>query len=448
MNEPLAASTLVTLTPLRAGLRAQDDNTVDVLLRVQAPDAPPGQVGERPPLAIALVIDRSGSMKGTPIAEAKRCAEYVVSRLRPSDAVSLVQFDDEVQLLWPAQALGEVPAEGLRQAIAGIEVDGCTNLFGGWREGAESLGRASQKGLARVLILSDGQANRGLNDPEAIAAHCATWAAQGITTSTYGLGRNFNEDLMVAMARAGQGNHYYGDTADDLMEPFVQELDLLGSLCLRDLRITASAADRIDVQMLNDLPAVEEGWRLPDLAWGAEAWALFRLTVPENILPTAGNLFPLLRISVQGRTADDEVMTLERAGLSLPVLPPQVFDRLTEDERVARRRLELAAAAALTRMRKAAAQEDWNQVDELLDQATREFAGNAWVASMLEAMRAIADSRSRERMMKESLYSSSRLTTRLVAKEEMDAILSQFEATHLPTYLRRKASQGKANKPR
>jgi Ca-activated chloride channel family protein len=94
--------------------------------------------------------------------------------------------------------------------------------------------------LKRVILLSDGQANEGLTDAAAIAAQCAEWAARGVTTSTYGLGNSFNEELMVAMARAGGGNHYYGDTAEDLMDPFQQELELLGNLCLRDLRLSAA----------------------------------------------------------------------------------------------------------------------------------------------------------------------------------------------------------------
>jgi Ca-activated chloride channel family protein len=89
-----------------------------VLVRIQAPDAPSGHTAVRPPQALALVIDRSGSMEGRPLAEARRCAEYVVGKLRPTDAVSLVQFDNRVQRLWPAVPLGD--GAPLRAAIAGI----------------------------------------------------------------------------------------------------------------------------------------------------------------------------------------------------------------------------------------------------------------------------------------------------------------------------------------
>ena len=93
---------------------------------------------------MALVIDRSGSMSGRPREEAKRCAEHVLGKLRPTDAVALVKFDNRVQRLWPAVPLGDgVPQ---RAAIATIHAGGNTNLHGGWKEGANSLTDLSGRG--------------------------------------------------------------------------------------------------------------------------------------------------------------------------------------------------------------------------------------------------------------------------------------------------------------
>jgi len=443
MDQHLSLASLIVLTPRRGGLLAGQDNTVEVLVRIQAPDAPEGHAAVRPPQAIALVIDRSGSMKGRPLAEARRCAEYVVGRLRPTDAVSLVQFDNRVQRLWPAVPLGD--GAPLRAAIAAIHSGGNTHLHGGWREGADTLVDVTGTGLKRVILLSDGQANEGLTDAAAIAAQCAEWAVRGVTTSTYGLGNGFNEELMVAMARAGGGNHYYGDTAEDLMDPFQQELELLGNLCLRDLRLSTTVPDGFEVQMVNDLPPVAGGWRLPDLAWGAEAWAVLRLKVPAGALPPIGQLLSVLRVSVEGRSLEGEPVTLERAGLALPAMSAVAFDKLTDDELVSRRLVELAAADALSRMRTAAEHGDWAAVDRLLEEASRQFAGNEWVAAVVAAMKEIAESRSRERMMKESMYSASKLRNRLSAKDEDVSFSVASESIERPAYLRRKPSQGKGD---
>jgi Ca-activated chloride channel family protein len=100
----------------------------------------------------------------------------VVGKLRPTDAVSLVQFDNRVQRLWPAVPLGD--GAPLRAAIAGIHAGGNTNLHGGWKEGADALADVAGQGLKRVILLSDGQANEGLTDAAEIAAQCAAWAAR------------------------------------------------------------------------------------------------------------------------------------------------------------------------------------------------------------------------------------------------------------------------------
>lgn len=107
----------------------------------------------------------------------------------------MVQFDNRVQRLWPAVPLGD--GDAVRGAISRIHAGGNANLHGGWLDGASSLGEAAGSGLKRVILLSDGGANEGVVDSDEIAKQCAEWAAKGITTSTYGLGNNFNEDLMV-----------------------------------------------------------------------------------------------------------------------------------------------------------------------------------------------------------------------------------------------------------
>jgi len=387
MNAHLSLSTVVTLSPRRAGLCAGRDNEVDVLLRIQAPDAPEGHAAVRPPQAISLVIDRSGSMHGRPLDEA--------------------------------------------------------HLHGGWHEGVGTLADVRGDGLKRVILLSDGQANEGLTDTRAIAEQCGEWAGKGVTTSTYGLGNNFNEELMVAMARAGGGNHYYGDTAEDLMEPFQQELELLGNLCLRDLRLAVSAPDGVEVRIVNELMQVQGRWRLPDLAWGAEAWVVLRLTVSSGALLPTGRQMSLLRVGVQGLSLEGDQVQLEQCGLALLVLSPPAYDALNEDEVLMRRLVELAAADVLTQMRQAAIQGNWSRVDSLLEEASRQFAGNEWVTAMLTAMQEIARGRQRERMMKESMYSSSKLRSRLVAKDEDGEFCAEAELTEKPAYLRRKPSQGK-----
>lgn len=441
MNKHLSFASRIVLAPRKPALCAGRDNVVDILVRVQAPKAPADEGNERPRQSIAVVIDRSGSMDGRPIIEARRCAEFVASRLRPTDAMSLVQFDNRVDRLLPAVSVGN--GDEIRAAIASMRAGGNTNLHGGWLEGAQTLANVASAGLNRVILLSDGCANAGLTDADSIKAQCAEWAAKGITTSTYGLGAKFNEDLMVAMAQSGGGNHYYGDTAEDLMEPFEQELDLLVNLALRQLELSLPTLHGVTVTVLNDLRRTQDGWRLPDLAWGAEAWALVQVAVAAVDLPAIGSSMAVLEARVSANAMDGESVKLEATRLALPVLPPSKFDALTEDELVRRRAAEVAAGQLLTQMRAAAEAGNWAAVDEMLDLARRQFAGNEWVASILAAMTEVARARSRERLMKEARYSSAKLQSRLASQEETESFMSLSSE---PAFLRRKSLQGKKDR--
>ena len=432
----------ILLTPLRSALIAGHAQRLPVLVRIQAPDAPQEHARQRPPYHLALVIDRSGSMSGEPLFEAKRCAWHMVEQMRPDDRVSLVQFDDGVDVLVPATPVGDRTA--LRRALDGIHEGGSTNLHGGWVAGGRGLlDHVRQAGLSRVILLSDGNANVGVDDPEAIVRHCRQFADQGVSTSTYGLGHSFNEDLMVAMAKGGQGNHYYGETAQDLFEPFAEEFDLLSNLWGRHVHLALGAPAGVRVALLNDYEVEDlRGFpvaRMPELAWGAEAWALVELHVPAA--PEGAEPVYLLQVEVTAVDLDGNPIAFPEAQLKLPVLSAQTWEALVQDPLVAQRQAELAAGKMLEEARAAARQGDWRRIEQLLDQARQRFADNPWVQQVLQSMAELAARRDVFAFAKEARYSTRRMNSRLTAKDEA---LSSAQDIGLPSFLRRKSAQGKA----
>src|SRR5215212_4756502 len=104
----------------------ETEQDVHAMLELVAPE--PDELDDRPPLRLALVIDRSGSMAGAKLDVAKRSAAWLVSRLRERDQLALVDYDDEVRLLAPLGA----PRDRLAHALAHIAAGGSTNLSGGW----------------------------------------------------------------------------------------------------------------------------------------------------------------------------------------------------------------------------------------------------------------------------------------------------------------------------
>ena len=432
------------ITARRPALLAGHDNELDVLVRVQAPDAPAEQP-KRNPLHLALVIDRSGSMSGQPLDEAKRCAEFVLDGLQATDRLSVVVYDDHVQTLVPTTTPHD--KEFARRAIRGIDSGGSTDLHGGWFQGAETLAPHTKENItSRVILLSDGCANHGLLDHDQIYAQCAELARAGVSTSTYGLGHGFNEELMIGMARHGQGSSYYGQTADDLMDPFREEFELLNALCARRLRLEIAPAAGVKAKMLNDYVADgDNAWLLPNLAFGGEAWAVIRLRVPSPA--AAGDAeaaaLPLCSFSLRYATLDGEPRAIQPISLALPALPASAFGAIAEDELVARRADELEAAYLQTKARAAARRGDWAGVARSLKRAERIAENNPWVAESIKELRELAARKDEVMFAKESAFSARVMNTRLAARDEVQ---NPHGSAAPAAYLRRKGSQGKADR--
>ena len=426
------------LTPRRRALLAGHDNLLDVLVRVQAPEAPPALQPKRLPLHVALVIDRSGSMAGPPLQEARRCAAHVIDGLQPTDVASLVVYDNTVETVVAAGPIGD--RSRFHAALRAVRSGGSTNLHGGWLRGAETLAPLTNaETLSRVILLSDGCANAGLTDVRGIERQCRELAEAGVTTSTYGLGHDFNEELMVAMAQAGGGNHYYGQTAEDLMAPFQEELALMKATAARTVRLTLDAPGGVTLQVLNDYLKDDGAWRLPDLLYGGEAWALVRMTVPAW-RAAGGDAVALLTARVSYVDESGERVGLAPAALRLPALPADAFAAIAEDTLVATRAKELEAAGIQRRARTAVQQNDWPEVDRLLVELEVLARDHEWIRGVLGELRDLASRRDAPLLAREALYSARRMSGRVAACMEPASLCA---ATDMPAFLRRKTSQGK-----
>lgn len=433
----------LVITPLRAAVLAATRSTVDVLVRLQAPARPEGLATKRGPLHLALVIDRSGSMSGRPLAEAKRCARMVVDGLVAGDKAAVVVFDDQVRCMAPLLDISERAA--LHHAIDTISEGGCTNLHGGWLAGAELLAPHTTEGtLSRVILLSDGNANAGLTNTGAICEQARSLAGAGVSTSTYGLGHDFNEDLMTALADAGGGNAYYGQTADDLADPFREELALLDALCARKVELFIEAQAGVTYELLNGYArSPGGGWRLPDLAYDGEAWALLRVTVEANVA-AAGDTASLLKVHARWRDLDGVAGEHGLVRLELPVMPAAAYAAVAEDPLVRRRVDEVSVAGLKETAREAARRHDWDTVEHMLAEARRMSRDNPWLLSVVDELETLARQRDAVMFAKEAMYSARRERTRLAARYE-DA---SPEVQEVASFLRRKSAQGKSEPPR
>ncbi|QLE43766.1 VWA domain-containing protein [Nostoc sp. C052] len=197
-------------------------------------------------LNLSLVIDRSGSMAGAPLHHALKAAESVVDQLEPYDILSVVVYDDEVDSVVPPQAVTNKAA--LKNSIQKVRAGGITNLSGGWLKGCEHVkAQLDPQKINRVLLLTDGHANMGIQDPKILTATSGQKAEEGIITTTLGFAQGFNEDLLIGMARAATGNFYFIQSIDEATEVFSIELDSLRAVVGQNLKVTLELADGVSL---------------------------------------------------------------------------------------------------------------------------------------------------------------------------------------------------------
>ncbi|MDR0476599.1 MAG: VWA domain-containing protein [Desulfobulbaceae bacterium] len=207
--------------------------TVMVLVTIEAPALPSQKV--RPPVAVSLVIDHSGSMaEAKKLDYARKAGKTLVRALEPRDRFGLVIYDDTVQELYPLSPVTN--KEQIIKLIDRIKEGGYTFLSGGLEAGVKQARQSGNAGdVRRVILLSDGLANRGVTNPEMVAAIGAKARNAGIGVSTVGLGVDYDENLMQLLAERGGGQYYYVKDSEDLPAVFRQELALAAESVTRDL---------------------------------------------------------------------------------------------------------------------------------------------------------------------------------------------------------------------
>src|SRR5262245_17338279 len=209
-------------------------------LRVALNGCEPKRSNERTPVNVAFVIDRSGSMTGARIAQAREAAIMAVNRLDQNDIASVVIFDDRIDVLIPAQPVSDRAM--FTNSIRQIGARGDTAIHAGVMEGAREVRKFKDpKRLNRIVLLSDGQANVGPSQPADFARLGSALLGEGISVSTIGLGLGYNEDLMLQLARASDGNHAFANAADDLIQIFNREFDDVLAACAQTVAIDVEA---------------------------------------------------------------------------------------------------------------------------------------------------------------------------------------------------------------
>ena len=394
---------------LKAALPFGYKGAVDILIKVEGPDRPKN-LPTPPAKQIAFVIDRSGSMAGEPLRETEKAVITMASKLTKKDAMAIVTYDSEVDILMPYQRA--VKTRHVKATLASLHSGGVTNLHAGWLEGGSQLAEhVSDTEISRILLLSDGNANEGLTGTNEIVEQVARLAEAGVTTSTYGLGCDFNEELMIAMAKAGGGKAYYGETAANLMKPFRTEFDLLSALVFRKVRLALKPAKGVTLKVRNNYNRQSNGeYVLPDVAYEGESWVLITAELDTPIPP--GEDYSLFEYAINSSGMDGQTYALGPVSFAIPLVTKREYDAFEVSKSLADRIQEVEASDIQEKAEKAARECDWDTVDALLEEASLKGKDNPWLEGIYGQLKSLAARRDRRAFTKETSYARRRLRSR------------------------------------
>ncbi len=290
-TQPGAASSTSALLQLSSTLGStyvlQGSHVAYMAVSLTAPEQ---RHAKRPKVDLSVVLDRSGSMEGEKLSQAKLAARQLIANLDINDRFSIVSYGTDVKLLMPTTLATESAKQAALMTISEIYSDGGTNLSGGLEMGRQQLAslQGRSRRVQRIVLISDGQANEGIVNPEQLANLASSTADNGISITTVGVGLDFDERTMTQISTSGRGNYYFAESAAQLSELFQTELSHLGATVATGISLRVKTSPDVEVREILGYPMVKEGdsWILnvPDMRAGETRKVIVALQVNAQSL--------------------------------------------------------------------------------------------------------------------------------------------------------------------
>jgi Mg-chelatase subunit ChlD len=276
-------------------VRHDQENEVHLVLTLNAPKK--AWEKDRSPVCIMPVVDVSGSMGGDKIHYAKQSAMKLVEHLKPGDFAGLAVFTSTATLISPPVEMTQDKKDELKAKIGALYAQQATNFADGMLMGLENVNNADlpDKLLFRVIMLTDGMANVGVQGRELIPLLRAN--RKRASLSAFGYGRDAEQELLADLAKAGEGNYAFIQNPDDALSAFGKELGGLLAVYARKIQVVVEMSNgHVLKGVVSDVDSEGDDKRvvikLPEILSEEERHLVFALGLSKQTkaLPRATNV--------------------------------------------------------------------------------------------------------------------------------------------------------------
>jgi Ca-activated chloride channel family protein len=339
---------------------------------ITTPAAPEHRRG---PIALAVVLDTSGSMDtAAKIEHAKSAARHVIDQLRDDDRFALITFSNQAEVLMPLTAATPDAKQRATAAIGGVYAEGSTNISDALQVGTQALAVGGDDDrMRRVVLISDGKPEKfGILDADQLISFAGKLGEQGTSISTVGVGLDFDEKIMTGIAVVARGNYYFVEDTNQLATMFDHELDSLGATVATDATLTITPAAGVDVLETYGYQSSFSGGAtivpISDLRGGETR----KLVVRVRVNATASSSMDLAKVTLTYRPRDGRAAVSASAMASVAITDDNGVVEAGLDRDAVRQVEQARTGDALDQATEAYQQGDTDKAREILNRRAAE----------------------------------------------------------------------------
>jgi Ca-activated chloride channel family protein len=350
---------------------------------------------EKPKVNLALVVDTSGSMEGRAIEDAREASIAMIDALAEGDRLAVVVFHSKSEVLLPSTPIDADNRAEIKARLRTMKAQGTTDMAGGLQAGLDQVSaNLEPRGINRIVLLGDGVPN----EEGMIRSMAASAGSRGVTITALGLGLDYNESLMGAVAQVSGGRFHYIEKSEEVAAFFKEEVLRLQGVFARNATVELVPGPGVQIEAVVGHPMVRNGAKvqvtLGDLSRGDKRDLIVKLSALPRREGAAVELLDAVlsfddAVAGAGRLERRVFLGARSTGSSSEI--EQGRNRDVEDSAAS-----IQASAATLQAIEAARRGDTGRAQEMLENAAEEASegaklnANAELEQKASSMRALS----------------------------------------------------------